>query len=126
MAKEKIVWKKKSDAEDYEGARNFLSLVFPQAKVEQLMRGLQKAEIVERAAKDLLRAGNLPLLPSDDPHVDQDLKRIHKGKALQPVMSVRGDMSKGVPLIVADGYHRICAIFYYDESAAIQCRMGGI
>jgi len=35
-------------------------------------------------------------------------------------------MAKGVPLIVADGYHRICAIYYYDESAAIECRMASV
>ena len=34
-----------------------------------------------------------------------------------------GDMGQGVPLVVADGYHRICAICYYDESAPIPCRL---
>jgi TPR repeat protein len=33
---------------------------------------------------------------------------------------------QGVPLIVADGYHRICAICYYDESAPIACRMASM
>jgi hypothetical protein len=36
-----------------------------------------------QGAKDLLRAAHLPLLPCDDPHVDDDLKRIHKGKSLR-------------------------------------------
>jgi len=40
-----------------------------------------------------------------------------------PPLLIRGDMSKGVPLIVADGYHRICAICYFDESAPIPFRM---
>ena len=126
MAKEQIVWKMKSEAKDYEGARNFLSLIFPDAKAERLLRALHKTENIERAAKDLLRASSLPVLPRDEPHVDEDLKRIHKRKALPPVLLVRGDMSKGVPLIVADGYHRICAICYYDESAPIPCRMVSI
>jgi hypothetical protein len=26
-------------------------------------------------------------------------------------------------LVVADGYHRICAIWYYDEGAPIPCRL---
>jgi hypothetical protein len=126
MPKEQIVWKKKSDVEDYEGALNFLSLIFPAAKSERLLRALRKAIIIERAAKDLLRASNLPLLPRDEPHVDDDLKRIHKGKPLVPVLLVRGNMAKGVPLVVADGYHRICAICYYDESAPIPCQMVSI
>jgi hypothetical protein len=123
MAKEQIVWKKKSEPEDYEGALNFLSLIFPEAKAKAMLRALRKTANIERAAKDLLRASNLPLLARDEPHVDEDLKRIHKAKALAPVLLVRGDMAKGVPLIVADGYHRICAICYYDESAPIPCRM---
>jgi len=125
MAKEQIVWKKKPEAEDYDGTLNFLSLIFPAAKSENLLRALRKATKTERAAKDLLRASTLPLLARDEPHVDDDLKRIHKGKPLPPVLLVRGDMTKSVPLIVADGYHRICAIYYYDESAPIPCHRKG-
>lgn len=123
MSKEQIAWKKAPEAEDYSGTLNFLSLIFPTAKCEDLLRGLRAETNVDRAAKDLLRASNLPLLPRDEPHVNDDLKRIHKGKPLAPVLLVRGDMAKGVPLIVADGYHRICATCHYDESAPVPCRM---
>lgn len=70
-------------------------------------------------AKDPLRASALPLLPRDESHVEGDLKRISKGKPLSPVLLIQGDMSKAVPPIIADGYHRICAVCYYDEDAAI-------
>jgi hypothetical protein len=30
-------------------------------------------------------------------------------------------MKHGVPLMVADGYHRICASCHFDEDAAIAC-----
>lgn len=126
MSKEEIIWKKKAEEEDFEGARRFLSLIFSEAEMGKLVAALRKAKRVDYAAKDLLRAGNLPLLPRDEPHVDVDLKRIHKGKPLAPLLLVRGDMSKGVPLIVADGYHRICAICYFDESAPIPCLMAGV
>jgi hypothetical protein len=52
-----------------------------------------------------------------------DLKRIQKGKALAPVLLVRGDLGKGLPLVVADGYHRICAVCHFDESAPVRCRI---
>jgi hypothetical protein len=123
MSKQKLVWKKKPEAEDYEGALSFLLLIYPDAKARRFLRSFRKAKTVEHAAKDLLRAGNLPLLSREDPHVEEDLTRIHKGKALPPVLLVRGDMTHGVPLVVADGYHRICAICYYDESAPIPCRL---
>jgi hypothetical protein len=126
MSKEQMIWKKAPTAEDYNGTLNFLSLILPAAKCNKILRGLRAEANFGRATKDLLRAANLPLLPSDEPHVDEDLKRIHKGKPLAPVLLVRGDMAKGVPLIVADGYHRICAACHHDESAPIPCRMVSI
>jgi hypothetical protein len=123
MSKDKIAWKEKSEAEDYDAALKYLSLIFSVAESEKLVRALRKGSLVEHAAKDLLRAGNLPMLPRDEAHVEEDLKKINKGKPLVPVLLVRGDMARGVPLIVADGYHRICAVCYYEESAPIVCRL---
>jgi hypothetical protein len=123
MSKHKLVWKKKPEAEDYEGALSFLLLIYPELTARGLLRSFRKAKTVEHAAKDLLRAAGLPLLAREDTHVEEDLARIHKGKDLPPVLLVRGDMTQAVPLVVADGYHRICAIWYYDESAPIPCRL---
>jgi hypothetical protein len=123
MSKQKLVWKKEPEAEDYEGALSFLLLIYPNLTARGLLRSFRKAKTVEHAAKDLLRAAGLPLLPREDPHVEEDLTRIHKGKNLPPVLLVRGDMTQALPLVVADGYHRICAIWYYDESAPIPCRL---
>jgi len=103
--------------------RNTFRFLCSDAKAAALVRGLRNSQLVEHAAKDLLRAADLPLLPSDEAHVSEDLKRIQKGKALAPVLLVRGDMATGLPLIVADGYHRICAVCYFDESAPIPCRI---
>jgi hypothetical protein len=123
MSKRQLIWKKKPEAEDYHGALNFLSLICSDTEAKNLVHALRKAKTIERAAKDLLRASELPLLPRDEPHVDDDLKRIHKGKPLAPILLVQGEITKGIPLIVADGYHRICAICYFDENAPIPCRM---
>jgi hypothetical protein len=121
MTKPKLEWTKKGEASDFDAARNFLSLLYSDAKAKALVESLRNATLVEHAAKDLLRAAQLPLLPRDEPHVDDDLKRIHKGKPLAPILLIQGDMTKGLPLVVADGYHRICAIYYFDESAPIPC-----
>ncbi len=123
MPKSRLTWKKKPEEEDFAGALSFLSLIFSQIKSQNLVRALRKAKTVEYAAKDLLRASKLPLLPREEPQVDDDFKKINKGKALAPVLLIRGDISEGIPLIVADGYHRICAICYYDERAPIPCRI---
>jgi hypothetical protein len=94
MSKEKVAWKKLPEAEDYQGALDFLSLIYPDARADKLLRAFRKAAPIKRAAKDLLRACGLPLLSRDEAHVDEDLKRIHKGKPLAPILLVRGDMSK--------------------------------
>ena len=122
MTKPKLEWTKKGEASDFDAAANFLLLLYSDAQVKTLVASLRKAKLVDHAAKDLLRAAQLPLLLRDEPHVGEDLKRINKGKPLAPILLIRGDMTRGLPLIVADGYHRICAICYFDESAPIPCR----
>ncbi len=123
MTKPKLKWAEKGEAQDFDAAVKFLSLLCLDSKAKALVKSLRNAKLVEHAAKDLLRAAQLPLLPRDELHVDEDLKRIHKGKALAPVLLIRGDMANGLPTIVADGYHRICAVCYFDESAPIPCRI---
>ena len=126
MSKPELKWSEEEEDEDFDAAFKYLSLLRRDAKAHALVKGLRGAKLVEHAAKDLLRAAQLPLLPRDEPHVDQDLKRIQKGKPLAPVLLVRGDMASGLPLVVADGYHRICAVVYFDESAPVRCRIADV
>jgi hypothetical protein len=123
MSKQRLVWKNKPESEDYDGAHRYMSLLYSGAEAAKLLRALRKAKSSEYPAKDILRASDLPLLPRDEPTVDAELKRIHKGKPLAPVLLIRGAMTQGVPLTVADGHHRICAVCYYDANAPIRCRM---
>lgn len=122
MAK-RVIWAKSPAREDFTAAQSYLSLICPPARANRLVVSLRRAKAVHHAAKDLLRASGLVLLPHDDKHVAADLKRIRKGKALSPVLLVQGDMKAGAPLTVADGYHRICASCYVDENALIACRI---
>jgi hypothetical protein len=121
MPKDPVSWKVRPVEKDFAAATRYLSLIYPTASALSLVRALRRARTVNHVAKDLLRASNLPLLALDEPHVAADLKRMRKGKSLSPVLLVRGDMSQGVPLVVADGYHRICASCYYDEDAPVAC-----
>ena len=77
--------------------------------------------IVFFEAKDLLQAAQCHLLEKDSPHVTADLKKIAKGKKLSPVLLVRGQARVGVPLIIADGHHRICASWYWQEDEPVAC-----
>jgi hypothetical protein len=123
MSKEKLAWKKQPEQGDYDAAAAYLSLVFPRSQADALAHALRNRPIERRAAKDLLRASGLPLLAREEASVKEDLRKIAKGKPLAPVLLVCGDLSKGAPLIVADGYHRICAVCHFDEFTPVACQM---
>jgi hypothetical protein len=117
------LWRKKPEAADYAAARRFLDLIHPGERARSLVHALRRAETVDHVAKDLLRASGLPLLPRAEAHVEADLKKLHRGDPLTPVLLVQGDLSRQRPLVIADGYHRICAICHYDEDAPVRCRI---
>jgi len=123
MSKPRVKWSNKGENEDFDAAEKYLSLLTSDAKAKALVRDLRKTRPTDHAAKDLLRAARLTLLPRDEPHVDEDLRRIDKGKPMPHVLLIRGDMGRGLPLVVADGYHRICAVIHFDESAPVSCRI---
>jgi hypothetical protein len=116
-------WKESPDDHDYPAAEDYLSLVITPAAAKALVRRLRTAPIQHRKAKDLLRASSLPVLAPDNFHVAKDLNKVAQGSLLSPVLCVRGMVRLQVPLIVADGYHRICASYHLDEDADIPCRI---
>jgi hypothetical protein len=116
-------WKSEPDDHDYPAADDYLSLLVAPEVADALVDALRKAPLVHRKAKDLLRASGLEMLPKTNVHVAKDLDKVAKGERLSPVLVVRGDVARGVPLTVADGYHRICASHDLDEDADIPCRM---
>jgi hypothetical protein len=116
-------WKDEPDDHDYPAAVDYLSLVMPEAVAEATATALRAAPLVHRKAKDLLRASGLALLAPDNVHVAKDLDKVKRGQRLSPVLLVRGDDRAARPLLIADGYHRICASYHLDEDAEIPCRM---
>lgn len=116
-------WKKDPDEHDFPAAADYLSLLLQEEDAAALVSALQSAPLVHRKAKDLLRASSLPLLPPENFHVASDLAKARSGERLSPVLLVRGVLGTGVPLAIADGYHRICASYHLDEDEEIPCRI---
>jgi hypothetical protein len=123
MSKRALRWSKQPVTEDYRAALDYLCLIVAAPRAKRLVSRMRNARPLRRAAKDLLRASKLPVLPPEDAAVASDMKKIQKGKALSPVLLVRGDAYEDAALIVADGYHRICAAYHEDESAEVACVM---
>jgi len=121
-----VRWKDEPDDHDYPAAASYLALLAAPDAVERLVEDLRRAPIERQKAKDILRASGLADLPLDNVHVAKDVARVKSGKALSPVLVVRGDLVRGIPLQIADGYHRVCASYHLDEDTDIPCRIVGI
>jgi hypothetical protein len=112
-------WQDEPEAKDFPAAESYLSLLIGPAAAAKIVKALRKEKtLLHFAAKDILRAADLPLLGSDDSEVAADLDKVSAGQKLSPVLLVQG-----IPLWVADGYHRVCASYHLDEKTSVPCRM---
>ena len=124
MAKERgasITGLDEIEAHDYQAARSYLLLIHDAKRVNGLIAKLRKAPITEFKAKDIFRASQLSVLGISNFHVEKDRARIRKGKPLCSVLLVR-DPDHG-KVIIAYGYHRVCAVYGFDEDALIHCKI---
>ena len=119
--KPSIVWLTQPEAHDYPAASSYLSLIFDPIQVKKLLDQLQKQPISQFKAKDIFRAAQLPLLDAHNFHVARDITKIEQEKALSPLLLVR-DLTQH-KVIIADGYHRLCAVYLHDEDALIPCQI---
>lgn len=114
-------WKDEPEAQDFPAAESYLSLLVGPAAAAGLAKALRKERTLQHyAAKDILRAAGLPLLGPDDSEVVADLDKVKAGAKLSPVLLVWG-----IPLWVADGYHRVCASYHLGEKTRVPCRVVG-
>lgn len=116
-----IAWLDAPQEHDYPAAQSYLSLLYPAARSAELVDALRAAPPERFKAKDIFRASQLSLLGVSNSHIDKDRHRIRDGKPLSPLLLVR-DEANG-RLVIADGYHRLCAVYGVDEDAWIPCRI---
>ncbi|MCX6147721.1 MAG: hypothetical protein NTW25_10820 [Candidatus Kapabacteria bacterium] len=117
----RIEWLIEPEEQDYPAANSYLSLIFNEVKVKQYLDKLKNANVIQYKAKDIFRASELSLLGVSNKHIKKDIKKIQKGISLSPLLLVR-DTSNG-KVIIADGYHRLCAVYSFDEDALIPCKI---
>jgi hypothetical protein len=120
-ASKKIRWLEKPEEHDYAEAKSYLSLLFDEEKTAVFVKELRKGRVTSFKAKDIFRASSLSLLGISNSHVEKDRKKIAEGKKLSPLLLVR-DRKHG-KVIIADGYHRLCSVYSYDEDAVIPCKI---
>lgn len=123
MVKKKIEikWLPELEEHDYPAARSYLSLLYEESVANTFVDKLRRVSITEFKAKDIFRASGLSQLGISNAHVEKDQRKIESGKELSPLLLIR-DSAHG-KVIIADGYHRLCAIYTYDEDAMIPCKI---
>ncbi len=121
MKKPEIKWLDKPEDHDYPAAFSYLNLIYDDKSAVKFIDALKKARIRQFKAKDIFRASKLSLLGISNSHIENDRKRIRTGEKLSPILLVRNTANGWV--IIADGYHRLCAIYSFDEDALIPCKI---
>ncbi len=119
--KYQILWDSEPRASNYEEAASYLSLIFTEKEALRCVSRLKRASMAKFKAKDIFRASGLSLLGISNERIIRDRKKIKDKIALSPILLVRS--KKFEKVIVADGYHRLCALYYYDEAAEIPCKI---
>jgi len=116
-----INWLNKPETQDYGAAASYLSLLYDKKTTTAYVNKLRNAPMTAFKAKDIFRASALHLLGIDNSHVLKNKKKILSKEKLSPILLVRDGQNGKV--IIADGYHRMCAVYYYDEDAVIPCQI---
>lgn len=116
-----IKWLPEPEDKDYPAAQSYLNLLHNDSETIGLVRKLKDAKITQFKAKDIFRASGLSLLGVSNSHVSKDQQKIKEGKALSPLLLVRD--SQNGKLVIADGYHRLCAVYTFDEDQMIPCKI---
>jgi disulfide oxidoreductase YuzD len=116
-----IKWLDKPEGHNYPAARSFLSLIYNDKRADQFVAALRAAPVVQFKSKDIFRAARLRLLDKSNFHVARDRDKIRAGEKLSPLVLVR-DSNNG-KVLIADGYHRLCAVYSFNEDAVVPCKI---
>ena len=116
-----IKWLNEPEKHNYPAALSYLCLLYDEKAAGAYIEQLQLGPIIEFKAKDIFRASGLSLLGISNVHIEKNRQKIESGHSISPLLLIRSLINGRV--IVADGYHRLCAIYSYDEDAVIPCKI---
>jgi hypothetical protein len=116
-----IKWLDEPEDKDYPAAASYLGLLWPDAQAQDFVKRLQSAPLTRFKSKDIFRASGLSLLGVSSSRVEKDRQKIRDGASLSPILLVR-DPAHG-KVVIADGYHRLCAVYSVSEDEWIPCKI---
>jgi hypothetical protein len=116
-----IRWLSEPEERDYSAALSYLCLLYDKKTATTHVNKLKRGSISTFKAKDIFRASGLSLLGVSNSHVKKDQQKIKSGRPLSPILLSKDTANRKV--VIADGYHRLCGVYYYDEDAIIPCKI---
>ena len=114
-------WLPDVEENNYPAPESYLSLIYTTTQVEKLLAELRSTTLSQFMAKDMFRASGLPLLGISNFQIEKNLTKIQNGTGLSPLLLVR-DRKNG-KVVIADGYHRLCAVYRFNQDALIPCKI---
>lgn len=100
---------------------SYLALLYADAETERIVEKLKKRQPRSSLRRTFSGHRGFRLMGVSNLHVEKDRKKIASGEALSPLLLVRANANDRV--VIADGYHRLCAVYSFDEDALIPCRI---
>jgi len=119
--KVEIRWLPEPADDTYDAARTYLELLYKPKQARRWAKQLRKAGMSRYAAKDILRASCTPMSVIRAFDWTKQQEQIAHGDPLSPILLVRQD--NGGPLVIADGFHRMCALFAADQEVSVPCKI---
>jgi hypothetical protein len=119
--KYKLEWLREPEEHDYTAALSYLRLLYDKKTAKARVKALKRVAMSEFKSKDIFRASNLPLLAVNNGHVKRDQLKIERRQRISPLLLVQDSTNEKV--VIADGYHRLCAVYSFDEDAVIPCKI---
>lgn len=116
-----VKWLKRPKKKNYPAAEAYLALTLGRERACRLIKRLRKAKVKELPARDILRASRTPMAEVRAFDWTGKNKDIKKGRRLSPLLLVCNRGSD--VLIVADGFHRLCAVFAQDQDAKVRFKI---
>lgn len=114
-----VYWFDEPEDHNYPAATEYLTLLVAPEVAKALVQRLRDAPISHFKAKDIFRASGLAHAGISNEQVEKTLDKIKDEKKLSPVLLVRHMNA----LVIADGYHRMCAVYSHDQDAKIPCKI---
>lgn len=119
--KSQLQWLDEPAEDNYTAAETFLQLLYAPKQARALAKKLRRAPISEFAARDIVRAAAIPFSEIRAFDWTKQQALIARGMPLSPILIVRQD--NGGHLLIADGFHRLCAVFAHEQDVAMRCKV---